>query len=320
MPLDFEIQPSEALQLGEPHLVVDSPATRLSTGTVATRFDRFIDLMQTDEQFRSVCNDLMENLNTDPDVRRHYGGFFKNKFQNREDDIGYDDKVVWQASGECLDYLELGLSMLGYQGDPVRDAVLMAQKMLKQGTELMRSTIENVCLYYPELTARLLCSEREWPVTVRLMRYCPHENLATNPHVDKTVLSTIIWNSDPNQDQRLAFPRTQSDASDVSQYRAIGCRGEDQHKPAYVFWGAALSETGYSQPASPHAVLPVDEDAYRYSIAVFWLLPELDLSDFSTAIPYRPNSCVDHVPTHESDQPRLSMRDQRLEQPLQIAS
>jgi hypothetical protein len=52
-----------------------------------------------------------------------------------------------------------------------------------------------------------------------------------------------------------------------------------------AFYGAALKEAGYSE-FSPlvHAIRPVGPGLTRYSIVLFWLLPGVDLSQFSTRV------------------------------------
>ncbi len=276
------------LKPGETYHLANSPVHAAESEKISGNLNRLIELMSRDECFMSFYDELSEDWNADRDDRRYYGGFFKNYYRNREDDFGYDDKIVWQASSDFLDYFELGLSMLGYRSDPVFDLVLQAQSFLSRGIEQMRPTILGLCKRYPELEQRLLEETRELPCTIRFMRYRSHERLGTHPHVDKTVMSSIIWNSDPNEDQRLAFPLYPSDAHDPSRYHPVGCKPRSQPSPAYLFWGAALSEAGYPQPASPHAVLPVLGSSHRYSVAVFWLLPDLDLSDFKTAVPIVP--------------------------------
>ena len=103
----------------------------------------------------------------------------------------------------------------------------------------------------------------------------------------ENVLSTIIWNSDPNERQCLAFPKDGGMVSDLSDLGPASRHTQWRNSPAYVFWGAALSEAGYHQhQPTQHAVLPFENDEHRFSIAVFWLLPELDLSQFSTRVAF----------------------------------
>lgn len=116
------------------------------------------------------------------------------------------------------------------------------------------------------------------------MRYRAHTGMGTDWHKDKTVLSSIIWNSDPNDRQKLEFLPENSEESEPPTNQPLVHETNGDRSPAYIFWGAALQEAGYDVQPTAHAVQPVTSEAYRYSMAVFWLLPEMDMSGFETAI------------------------------------
>lgn len=253
----------------------------------AQNFDAFIQRMETDNELESCFRDLAKDWREIEENRQLYGGFFKNYYRNREDVEGYDDKIVWQASSDFLDYFEIALQLLGHRNSPIRDLILEAQHLLRMGEHAMAPVIEELAQKHPELRDRLMPLSREMPITVRFMRYRGRPGRATVPHVDKTVLSTIFWSSDPVAQQRLSFvQKTQGSVEDglYQPISAVGCND----CPAYTFWGAALSEAGFDQVATPHAVEPVAKENYRYSIAVFWLLPEFDMAYFNTAVSEEP--------------------------------
>lgn len=241
-------------------------------------------MMKDDKKFSNVYNKLESLWQMDPANKNHYAGFFKNYFRNREDEAGFDDKVIWQVSKNFLEKLKLCLFFSKYHDQPIYELVNLTEELLKQGTDLMETSITELCSVYPELHERLLDSKREFPCTIRFMRYRAHSKMGTSPHVDKTVMSTILWNSDQNDQQKLAFPESHWLKNNLSRYRAVECRSEEQSSPAYLFWGTALSEAGFDVLPTSHAVLPVTDEKYRYSIAVFWLLPEFDMTQFKTAV------------------------------------
>lgn len=268
------------------YVVFESPVSEFDGLTVSALFSQFIREIKTDRNLRERYGDLVHQWNGNSENRAHYGGFFKNYFRNREELSGYDDKVVWQASDDFLMEFEFYCGMWGYRSTFLSDFLTGVIDILEQGVRVLKPAIHDLCHRHPELAPKLLSTDRELPCTIRLMRYLPGTRMGTNPHVDKTALTAIMWNSDPKTDQRLAFPVEPGTPYKIGDFRPAPARCLWRSKPAYAFWGAALPEAGYTryQP-TPHAVMPVDGSGYRYSIAVFWHLPGVDLTHFSTKVP-----------------------------------
>lgn len=249
------------------------------------QFDQFISMMSGDPLLHNFYDELADEWASDIENRNHYGGFFKNYFRNREQTLGYDEKVVWQSSSDFLENLELQLEFLGSYKSDIQRLISRTRSAFEVGVQLVQPVVQQLCFRHPELKERLMPSHREWPCTIRLMRYRSDPLMGTNPHVDKTSLSSILWTNDPIDRQCLAFPRRPEAADKLSQFAPVVWNNDVSGKGTAVFFGAALFEAGYPryQPAI-HAVLPIKKDGFRYSLAFFWLLSDLDLSGFSTKV------------------------------------
>lgn len=143
---DCHLQPKTTLATNQQYEICDSPINSLEGVSLSNLFDHLVILMENDQNLRDLYNRLQKLWYKDPLNQEHYAGFFKNYFRNREEETGYDDKVVWQMSGNFLEQLRFCLVFSNYRHQPVADLVTLMSSMLERGIELMKPTIEELCL------------------------------------------------------------------------------------------------------------------------------------------------------------------------------
>jgi len=255
-------------------VVAQSPINDRLAKRAIYAFETFIERYSTSLDFSDRFTYLLNQWSADAAMRDKFACFYTPYFRNSEPKRGYDDKIVWQFHASYIDRL-LDRQLIG-----PADAKCL-RTILRKGAQHLRPFVERMAGEEPDLRAQLL-PPGELPIVIRLMRYRPDFLAGTNPHIDKTALSGIIWTSDNRNSQKLIFAHDNADR--LSQFEAPQV-GENIGRPSCVFFGAAISDFREQSRirGAVHAVLPVQGDGYRYSIACFWLLSGHPMKNFVTA-------------------------------------
>lgn len=257
-------------------VAIESPISDSFAESIKMIFDSFTKSQISNKSFAQEFDQIYASWASDESNRKKFGGYYTPYFRNSIPRDGFDDKIVWQFHKSFLKTLT--------------DSKILSSKHSSQLNHLINIGIKHIEPFAkkiakadPDLLPRLLPKDSELPVVVRLMKYVQKESLSTNPHVDKTAISNIIWTDDPLDSQCLIFDI--SGSADIEGFIQPNF-SEIDIKPSYVFFGAAISnlksDTEFKE--STHAVMPFFDRDERYSIAIFWVLSDHSMKDFSTKV------------------------------------
>lgn len=205
-------------------------------------------------------------------------GYFGPYFRNLIGQEGKDQKITYQT---CPSFAE-ELSRADYPGElAVLDAALF--DALAEVVPYMQEVVEAILVICPGLRTQFYDDQGRARLSVRALKYVPDALAGTNPHVDKSALTTIMYTSDSAENQSLVLCPPLAGGSDLNDY--CQASNDPTTKNSVVFAGAALTAAGFEllQPL-PHAVMPVTCRSPRFSLVAFWLLQGVDLGSFDTTV------------------------------------
>jgi HAD superfamily hydrolase (TIGR01509 family) len=203
-----------------------------------------------------------------------YSGYFKPYSRVSYGAKNKDQKAVLQIGGGFTDYC-------------IRQQALPSLRMLQRYLDVIVAAcpvvfsdmISDIKSVSPALARQIAPSEGP-SLAARIIRYEGDSFAGTNLHVDKSALTCILHTSDLQGESKLVYVDQQGNLAPIRTGMGRGA----------TFYGAALKQAGHSM-FSPliHGVTPISEGRIRYSTILFWLLPGLDLSRFSTSASTKPN-------------------------------
>lgn len=243
-------------------------------------YDQVIDLMSQDTYFYETYKLASERWKSIAKNNNLYGRFFKPYYRDRRGVIGTDEKVILQTCPSFYQYLAFSFYNI-YMNYPVLErlksklmAIILAHK---------KHVVQFIHLMDDGLKKVLMPESGETPVSIRILRYEKDSKLSTNPHVDKTAFTLILNTNDPPDREKLIVRNVDEPIKYLSQYEVP--KIHEDH--SLLFFGAALEQAGHkAYKALAHAVLPFNHSHERYSIILFWHLPNFDMSNFSTKVEF----------------------------------
>jgi hypothetical protein len=261
---------------------VPTPLPKTAWRNLYESFGLFIDRLSVKNESSGIFDQTAKHWQHDSGLRLHYSGYFSPYYRDRTEQAGKDNKRVVQFCEPYYRYL--------YRQAP--DLLAIPEyRNLAQG--MMSALYSAFATYLPiikslaevdcELSRLLLAAGETPPVALRLIRYESDNFFFTNPHVDKSAVTVILDSDEPSEHGCLVFAPPQTESPKLSEFAPVAKKDGE----ALLFLGAAPRQASHmwASPAA-HAVRPLSTPTTRHVAIFFWLLPGIDLSTFSTAVPY----------------------------------
>lgn len=243
-------------------------------------FDAFSNSLAEQPDALKSYNSEAKAWQMESGLAKYYGGYFSPYFRDTSSQKGKDNKRIVQI---CEPY---------YRFLTERRSRLLDNELYFELLEAMMSALFSSCAgFLPFISALkgidsslfelLSPSEMLPPVSIRLLSYDTDFQMATNPHLDKSAITVIADNDDPDGEARLIVGSPKMDGrSNLSSYRSVPTNAGE----SIIFLGAALREAGMTKYLPlPHAVLPF-EGKMRHSAIFFWHLPNVEMQNFDTKL------------------------------------
>jgi hypothetical protein len=229
-------------------------------------FDTFIDTVDDPGRIERDGRAWIEQA----DNRLRFSGYFKPYYRVSGGGPNKDSKHVLQVASSYLDF-----AATGGGGRALSAISPYAQCLLGAAHFIFSPFADHIRRVRADAYDRLRMNGAQPSLAVRLIRYEGDALAGTNLHVDKTALSCIVHASDWGAESRLVLATDDGQLVQAGKIEGAGV----------AFYGAALKAAGYAE-FSPviHAIKAVGIGQRRHSVVLFWLLPGVDLSAFSTRV------------------------------------
>ena len=262
---------------------VAAPVPKVAWRGIYNDLDALTDRVHRQPSLTTRITEAASQWHKNSGLSHHYSEYFKPYYRDYVGQKGRDQKVIFQFCIPFYKYLFENFSNI-LDIDEYRRVAEGSVSILATCQDQLIPFASLLGTVNTEYSSRLLQFNQGLPVAIRLIKYWPDASYLTNPHVDKTAFTVLLDSSDPADDRCIVVSSKQSmDDVSLSDFYTPASNADE----SVVMFGAAGVDSGYSDfwPA-PHGVKPPTRPRFRYSAVFFWLLPDSDLSGYSTSIKY----------------------------------
>lgn len=205
-------------------------------------------------------------------------------FRDRRVRMDKSNKSYFQFTRE-FGYFLRGLRNGSYEASVgLRRLCSKLDEIAEHSERTFRASLRALALAYPDELPAKLCDGPS-SILIKVLAYYPGEEWATVRHFDKSLLTLVLGASDLESDKLRIGP---FDSGRLGKFMIAPQRqvhSSTSPGTGVLFPGLMWKKLGidFLKP-SPHAVLPVNDAAVRYSAIAFLIAPDLDTSDLMTNI------------------------------------